>query len=91
MDAKEIKLNVAERFVRANLQHYNEKKYWNRRQKVVSAKMGGGICWVKYSMHIVSYTLNDVMHLIMQAWEPIWGMAPNLEHLLSYRMAYTGL
>ncbi len=41
MDAKEIKLNIVERFVRANLQHYNEKKYWNRRQKVVTAKVGG--------------------------------------------------
>lgn len=41
MAAKEIKLNVVERFIRTNIQHYNADKYWNRRKKVVTAKTGG--------------------------------------------------
>ena len=41
MATKEIKLNVVERFIRTNIQHYNADKYWNRRKKVVTEKLGG--------------------------------------------------
>ncbi len=41
MATKEIKLNVVESFIRANIQHYNADKYWNRRKKVVNTEMGG--------------------------------------------------
>lgn len=41
MATKEIKLNVVESFIRANIQHYNADKYWNRRKKVVNAETGG--------------------------------------------------
>lgn len=30
-----VKLNVIEALVRSKLQHYNEKKYWSRREKVL--------------------------------------------------------
>lgn len=91
MATKEIKLNVVERFIRTNIQHYNADKYWNRRKKVVTEKLGGDNWLVKFSMHIASFTLNVAMHSIMQVWELIWGMVPNLKHHPICRMAYMGL
>ncbi len=38
METKDIELSTAERFVRSHIQHYDEKKYWSRRQKIVSAE-----------------------------------------------------
>ena len=32
---EEIKLSRAERFIRSHIQHYDEKKYWSRREKVI--------------------------------------------------------
>ena len=36
----EIKLSRVERFVRAHIQHYDEKKYWSRREKVIKSSYG---------------------------------------------------
>lgn len=36
MTTDEIKLSRTERFVRSHIQHYDEKKYWARREKVIS-------------------------------------------------------
>lgn len=36
----EIKLSRIERFVRAHIQHYDEKKYWSRREKVIKSSSG---------------------------------------------------
>lgn len=92
MATKEIKMNVVESFIRANIQHYNADKYWNRRKKVVNAEAGGGdICFIEFSICAVSSTLSVAMHSIMQVWELIWGMAPNLKHHPICRMAYMGL
>lgn len=33
--SEEIKLSRAEQFIRSHIQHYNEKKYWLRREKVI--------------------------------------------------------
>ena len=43
MNGNEIQLSPAERFVRAHIQHYDEKKYWGRREKVVAAPQGGSV------------------------------------------------
>ena len=60
--------------------------------KKLSLKNWGGDNWlVKFSMHIASFTLNVAMHSIMQVWELIWGMVPNLKHHPICRMAYMGL
>lgn len=40
MSSYEVKLSAAERFVRAHIQHYDEDKYWNRREKVISTQKG---------------------------------------------------
>ena len=40
MSSYEVKLSAAERFVRAYIQHYDESKYWNRREKVISSQKG---------------------------------------------------
>ena len=44
MDSREINLSAAERFVRAHIQHYDEDKYWRRREKVVSLHGKGLLC-----------------------------------------------
>ena len=40
MDTKEINLNAFERFMRSHVQHYDEEKYWSRRQKIVATEQG---------------------------------------------------
>ena len=40
MNQNEIKLGAVERFFRAHVQHYDEKKYWNRRKKVIAPAQG---------------------------------------------------
>lgn len=40
MSSYEIKLSVAERFARAHMQHYDEDKYWSRREKVILPQKG---------------------------------------------------
>lgn len=41
MNSHEVNLRAAERFVRAHIQHYDEDKYWSRREKVVSPPRKG--------------------------------------------------
>lgn len=40
MSSCEVKLSPAERFARAHIQHYDEDKYWSRREKVISTQKG---------------------------------------------------